>query len=674
MKKIIRIILIASIPLIALIFFRSSINASAESPYTTWALGPGGRLFQTQDAYVPSAEINLPISGAEDMFVTPDGYFYIADTGNGQIVKLKDFKVVATYGAGILKGPSGIFVDDKGIMYIADAQKNTVVILDKDGNLVKEFGRPVEPLFGKNKEFLPRKIAVDARKNLYIISEGSVNGVVQMNTNGNFIGYFGANTSTVSLKMVLQRMFLTKEQLAQFVKNEAASPSNLAIDNQSLVYTITAGTTSQQSIRKFTIAGRNIFPNAHGSTTFRDINVSDDGLILAVDATGQIYEYDLNGTMLFEFGAEDKGDQRLGTLKNPTAIERYQDFIYVLDKDKNAIVSFQTTAFAKTVHNGVGLYMGGFYREAKPYFEQVINFNGSFIMSYQAIADAYFKAQDYPNALAAYKLAEFRNGYSQAYWEMRNVSLQRSLTPALLAIFGLWVSMSVVGRLDKRYKWFDPARKWFKDLTRIKLIDDFVFMFRFIKQPADSFYYIKIKQRGSLLFAGLIYLWVLIVRVLVLYVTGFIFNPNASLANIHPENVIVITLLAFVIWNAANYLISTISDGEGRVRDVIIGSAYSLFPYVLFALPIALISNVLTMNEVFIYSFSVNIMWFWTGLMLFIMVKEIHNYSFSETIRNVLLTLFTMAIFLLTGYILYILFTQLFGFVSAIIQEVGLRG
>src|SRR4030043_1630873 len=132
--------------------------------------------------------------------------------------------------------------------------------MDKDGGMQKEFGRPAEPLFGANREFLPRKIAVDARQNLYIISEGSVNGIVQMNTNGNFIGYFGANTSTMSLKMILQRLFLTKEQLDQFMKNVAASPSNLAIDHQSMVYTITAGTSGSQSIRQFTVSGKNIFP------------------------------------------------------------------------------------------------------------------------------------------------------------------------------------------------------------------------------------------------------------------------------------------------------------------------------------------------------------------------------------------------------------------------------
>ncbi len=229
-------------------------------------------------------------------------------------------------------------------------------------------------------------------------------------------------------------------------------------------------------------------------------------------------------------------------------------------------------------------------------------------------------------------------------------------------------------RLERRYRWFDPIRKWLRGLKRIKLVDDFVFMFRFIRQPADSFYYIKKDLRGSMAFALLLYAWVVAVRVLSLYITSFTFSPYASLSDIRVENEIILTVGLIALWNAANYLVSTISDGEGRVKDVIIGSAYSLFPYALIALPIALLSNVLTLNEVFIYNFSLNIMWAWMGFMLFIMVKEVHNYSFSETVKNVLLTIFTMALFLLAGYILYVLFNQLFDFISAMIQEIGLRG
>jgi len=650
-------------------------TASAIAPYTTWTMGPGGRLFMTQDAYIPLTEIDLPVSAPEDMFLAPNGALYIADAGNGRILELnKDLQPVAEFGKGILKSPTGVFVDDEGVVYIADAGKSKIVILDKNGNLLKEFGRPTEPLFGRNREFLPRKIAVDVRKNLYIVSEGSVNGLVMMNTNGNFIGYFGANTAEMSLKMILQRMFLTKEQLEQFIKNEAASPSNVAIDRQSLVYTITAGTARNKSIRKFTISGRNLFQGVFGSSTFRDVDVSDSGLLLAVDAGGRIYEYDLNGTLLFVFGAEDKGEQRLGTLRNPTGIERAGDDLYVLDKDKNALVVYRATDFAKRVHDGVRLYMEGFYSEAKPYFEDVLTYNGLFIMAYQAIANAYFKEGNYSGALQFYRYAEDRNGYSEAFWELRNAALQRYLGAALLGLVGVWVVSAVLTRLERRYRWLDPVRRWTRRAQTVRLVDDLSFMFRFIKKPADSFYYIKKNLRGSLTFALLVYGWVLVARVLSLYLTGFVFSPYASPSQIRVEKEVIYTLLPLLLWNAANYLVGSISDGEGRLRDVIIGTAYSLFPYALFAVPIALISNVLTLNEVFVYTFSIQIMTFWTALMLFIMVKEVHNYSFSETVRNILTTLFTMVMFLLMGYILYVLFNQLYEFVLAIIQEVGLRG
>lgn len=666
------------LPLILLLLgFILLVNAPvmAISPYTTWTWGPGFPL-PTQDAYTPLDEIDLDVSSPEEMFLAPDGYIYVADTGNGRIVKLDaDFQIIAEYGQDILESPTGLFVDEEGTLYIADAGKNMIVILDSSGNLINEFGRPTEPLFGASREFLPRKIAVDVRKNLYIASEGSVNGLIMMNTSGNFIGYFGANAAEMSLKMILQRIFLTDEQLEQFIRNEAASPSNLAIDEQSLVYTITAGTEPDFSIRKFNISGRNLFDfGIFGSNSFRDIDVSNDGLFVTVDAFGVIYEYDHDGRMLFAFGGLDTGGQRLGLLSNPTSIERVGDNLYVLDKAKNGIVIYQLTDFARRLHEGVRLYSEGLYAEARPYFEEVLTYNGLIIMAYRALADADFKEGNYSSAMQNYRYGDYRRGYSEAAWELRNVVLQNYLGTALVTLFGVWVVLSIFNRYERQYKWLDPLRKQAKKLQQIRLIDDFVFMFRFIKQPADSFYYIKQNQRGSLRFAFLVYFWVLVSHLFSLYLTGFLFSPFYSTSwEVEPELEIIYALLPIILWNVSNYLIASINDGEGRVRDVIIGTAYSLFPVVLFSLPITLLSNLLTFNEAFLYTFSIQVMWVWVGMMLIIMVKEIHNYSFAETIRSILTSLFTMAMFLLIGYILYVLFNQLYEFILAIIQEAGLR-
>ncbi len=361
-------------------------------------------LYPTQDAYIPRDEIDLPLAAPEELFLAPDGFLYIADTGNGRIVKLdKDFQIAAEFGKGLLKAPTGLFIDEDGVFYIADAGKNTIVILNPDGSLRAEFGRPAEPLFGKRREFLPRKLIVDARKNLYIVSEGSVDGLVMMNTNGNFIGYFGANQAQMSLKMILQRMFLTREQLEQFVKTEAASPSNLAIDRQSLIYTVTADApTGSAASASSTSLASTCWRASSSSSTFRDLHVSGDGLLAAVDADGKIYEYTANGIVAVRLWRQRYRRPAAGDAGKPRLHRRRAgDELYVLDKDKNAILIYRATAFASRVHEGVRLYMDGFYVEARPYFEDVLTYNGLFPMSYQGIADACYKQNDYPGALQA---------------------------------------------------------------------------------------------------------------------------------------------------------------------------------------------------------------------------------------------------------------------------------
>lgn len=659
---------------IALAWLAAGASAQTDSPYTTWTLGPGFYFVPTQDAYRPLDQIDLPVSGPQDMFFAPDGFLYVADTGNGRIIRLDDqFQIVGEYGVDVLDSPTGLFVDDEGTLYIADAGRNMIVILDASGAVINEFGRPVEPLFGENRQFRPRKIAVDARGNLYIVSEGSVNGLVMMNAAGEFIGYFGANLAQMSLTMLLQRMFLTEEQLAQFIRNEAASPTNIAVDTQSLVYTVTAGTQPSESIRRFTVSGNNLMEWIYGSATFRDIHVSPDGLMVAIDGSGQIFEYDLNGVLLFVFSGLDTGVQRLGLLSYPTAIERVRDDLYVLDRDKNAIVTYRVTDFARTLHDGVALYMEGFYEEARPYFETVMDYNGLVLMAYYGLADAYYSARDYSTALQYYRYAGNRGGYSEAFWELRNTVIQRYLGTALIGLVVVWTGLSIFGRLDRRHGWLAPLRQQLRSLRRFRLVNDFVFMFRFIRQPIDSFYYIKQNQRGSLLFALLIFAWIVILRVLAAYLTGFVFSPYVATWEINLETDVVYTLLPLALWIGANYLVSTISDGEGSLRHVIIGTAYSLFPYALFMLPLTLLSNVLTFNEVFLYTFSSQLIVLWCIIMLVIMVREIHNYTFSETVRNIITTLFTAAMLLLSAYILYVLFNQLIEFVQAVIQEASLR-
>jgi len=86
-----------------------------------------------------------------------------------------------------------------------------------------------------------------------------------------------------------------------------------------------------------------------------------------------------------------------------------------------------------------------------------------------------------------------------------------------------------------------------------------------------------------------------------------------------------------------------------------------------------LLSNVLTYNEgVFINLVNI-LIYVWTAVIAFIGLKEVNNFKVSETVKVILLTAFTALILALLIFIIYVLWAQVFEFISAIVGEVVYR-
>jgi hypothetical protein len=89
---------------------------------------------------------------------------------------------------------------------------------------------------------------------------------------------------------------------------------------------------------------------------------------------------------------------------------------------------------------------------------------------------------------------------------------------------------------------------------------------------------------------------------------------------------------------------------------------------------LAIISNGLTYNEWIVYQLLDGLRYLWSGALIILMIKEIHNYDVKALLKNIFLTMFTMVMLILIGFLLYVLTTQLWNYVESIIQEVILRG
>lgn len=650
-----------------------NVQVFAQVPYKTLTQGPNGGIVDTQTAYEPVQVYKMPTASAEDIHLADDGSLYIADTGNGRIVITKDGEFVKSVGEGILQGPSGVYVSENQI-YVADALAEKVFIFDAEGNVVKEISKPESPLYGKKSAFIPKKVTVDQRGNIYVVSEGSTNGLVQLNNKGEFTGYFASNMTNTSFKMILQRTLYGESGKSKLMKNVPPSPTNLAIDSNGLIYTATKGLSSD-TVKKFNVSGKNILSGKIevASTDVVDIEVDQYGNIFTIGEDGVVLEYDSFGNLLFIFGGKDKGDERVGLTKSPAAIEIGKDgTLYLLDKEKNVVQLLEPTAFANEVHKGIVLYKEGLYVESEEIWNNVLKMNSSFILSYQAIAKSYFKRGLNEEALDTFKLAEDKAGYSEAFWEIRNQWLQANLGIVLIVLFILYILWKIIKRIDRKRGIFNAPRRVLERIKGNKLVSEIAYMKRFLTNPLDAYYEIKRRNRVSIWASTILYAWFAVLQITNIYLKGYIFTDvNPSQVNV--LKVVGISLIPVVLWIIANHLVSTINNGEGRLRDIYNGTIYALSPYLIFALPLQLITNILSLNEGFIYTFSMIFIVAWCVILLFMMIKEIHNYTFGETVKNILLTLFGMVLIVLTLFIIFILVNQEVDFVKSIIQELKIR-
>ena len=664
--------------LIVMVLLLSSIpaaNAASEVPYVTWTMGTDGNIVDTQTAYVPQELMELDLKNPEDLFYDDfTGKLYICDTGHSRIVIVDPDGTVSEYADENLDKPTGIMVTEDRI-YIAEYGNRELLVYTKAFELLNRIGKPTEPIFGANTKFAPRKLVVDSRGELYVVSEGSTSGLMQFNPNGNFLGYFGANTTTTSLKMILQRTFFTEEQINKLFKITPASVVNVAMDKQGLIYTVTGGAGNNMPLKKLSVSGLDLFGGVITNyEAMVDVDVDPNGNTFAVDAGGTIFEYDSYGNLLFAFGGSDTERLRLGVLVNPVAIDVSDDErIFVLDKKQNGVVVYAATEFASLVHTGISMYADGLYEQSEDIWEQIRKMNTGFVMAYEALAKSSYKKQDYDRALNFYEVAGNMGGYAQTFWVYRNNWLQNNLTTAIVVLFVLFILYKLLMLWDDKKEILNPLRKLRKRIGDIPLVQQILFAKQVMTKPVDAYYDIRRKRKATVASATVLYVWYIVLQITDIYLVGPLFNTH-DINHVNLLEVLVGAVGPVALFVVCNYLISSITEGEGKASDLYIGLAYCMSPYLVAALPLQIITNVLVTNESFVYQFPMLMVIGWSAVLFFMMVQEMHNYSFKETVKNLLITLFTICLFLLIGFIVYLLYGQLRDFVVSIVQEVAIRG
>ncbi len=677
MKKLLSVLVVS---LLVFVTLGTVVRAESGVRYNTFT-SSNGEYVRTQTAYIALTESDSiygeALSTPNDIYIDNNNYVYIASTDEltdtGKIIKFSlASEEVEVLGTEFLINPTGVYVNDEGYIYVADKFAELAYKLDTDGTILVTYEKPTSPLYGED-EYQPRKIVSDSKGNVYVLNNGS-KGLMQFSGSGEFFGYFGTNVIEPSLRTILQYTFYTDEQREKLFTLFPPEISNMAIDDRGLIHTVSLGV-EEYGVKRLNISGDNLLPSMLNNTDLADIYVGPIGNIYVVTKSGYIFEYDIEGNLLFTFGGKDISNQIKGLFNIPSAIavdDKYN--IYVLDSGNKELQMFIPTEFATLVHSALNLYQDGQYLESKEPWEEVLRMNDLFDLAHSGLGNAYYSEGDYEAALEEYRISYDRDGYSDAYWEVRNDWLLNNVETFLIFALVLLIVYFVNIRVHFMSFATTPIKKGFKKIRKkVRVLDEMLFVFTYLKNPSDGAYEIKRKKRAGIFSATILLVLYFLIYLIYIYKFGFLFNGRV-IADINIVEEALKIFLPFFLWVVSNTLVSSIREGEGKFRDVYVSTVFSLTPIIIVLPIITLLSQVLTYNEEFIISLLTTVGIGATVIYFFIMVKEVHYYEVKESLGSIFVSFFTMIMLLLSTIIIYILLSELFTLIRDIIMEVVVRG
>lgn len=474
-----------------------SATAFADEAYYGYNYNWWGDDIPSQNGYVVSDVISGTdlgvgsLSSPSDMFIDEtDKKLYIADTDNHRIViadvdngKLSNAKVLDTFKYGdefpesesiikqtVLNTPKGVFVThykDNVLIYIADSMNSRVLACYEDGTIFKEYTKPSNDVYDDSISFRPDKLVVDYALNVYVVIPSITNGMVQFSSDGTFNGYYGANrvqTTAQVLENAFYRLFMTREQMSKRQRASAIEIANCDIDEKGFIYTVTSSQkASTDVLKKLNPAGENIYVNmGYDSYIYGDHSVYYNGKTYAsaiddvdVDENGNVFLLDFTERRVFQYSDEldlefifgGSGNQK-GLFTSPTAIETFQNRVFVSDDRKNSITIFKLTEFGEIVQDAIEKFNRGLYQEAKEPFEEILQRDSNYWYAYIGLGNAYYTMGE--NELAMkYFYQNSRSGYNRAFKEYRMEQVRKYFNVFIIIIIVLVVGLVVLSKLLK---------------------------------------------------------------------------------------------------------------------------------------------------------------------------------------------------------------------------------
>lgn len=198
------------------------------------------------------------------------------------------------------------------------------------------------------------------------------------------------------------------------------------------------------------------------------------------------------------------------------------------------------------------------------------------------------------------------------------------------------------------------------------------FAFHILVHPFDGFWDMKREKKGDLRVSLGIFALMIVTQILAKQITAFLFSP----AKFAPQDVIFdinTYLLIFLVFCVSNWSVTTLMQGEGTFKDIVMMTGYACLPLVIIPLPVAILSNLAAYSEQVYMNAALTVAYLWFFGLLLAGVMTIHQYTIGKMLGTVLVTIVAMLALVFICLLFFNLFSQLVGFVYSLYKELALR-
>ena len=708
--------------------------------YRSYTVDHAGRQLPIPDPYILDRIIDKlatepdELSTPRDIYLSrQNGHLYIADTGNNRIIELDaEGEIVRILGEALaLDRPQGIFRNPSdGTLWIADTGNARILNVSEAGEVLQEFGAPQSDVLVGISAAAPSKVLIDKRGYIYYL-EGTGAGMIVMDQQSRFRGFFGSNRKAFSLRWLWARYLATEEQKEKILLSTPTAHSDMYLGHDGFVYTSVGGESARQ-VQKLSPVGVNIFvekslerklyknrifgekrrswepPHRFGAVT-----VDDVGTVTVLDqSSGRVYQYDQDRNLLMAFGRMGIGRVEFG-LPSEIEVDRH-GYLYVLDSARSVIYVLRPTQFAKLVQRASALQYDGRYEEAAATWRGVLDLASNYELAHSGMAAAFYHQERWQEAMREYALAHDQLGYALAFYEHRQDQLRQNMGFLVSAVFVLMAGVVVSPALSNQIR--IPGRRRAEAMlvtgepfaalppgaaavrgrggrprAFISVLARYISIaWGMLRRPVETMESVALGRSlwlavGIVVLAAaarIVSLWLIAFHMRATPTVGSIldwvrlYRPVAAYllpelrwedSNLFFEAARIV--VPWLLWTVSNYGVSALFDGEGTFRAVARTTACCLIPYIIFAIPIALLSHVMTVQERGFYEALWSLLYVWILILLVVQVRTIHNYPMGRTFGVGVLKVFGMMILAGALVLVALLSVELIGFLG----EVGIE-